>query len=208
MGDLVDEVGLKWLGQSSFKIKSENKIIYIDPFQLKGKPEKADLILITHEHYDHCSPDDIAKIIKDDTKIIAPNHCKIKGDVQVVRPNQNLNVEGIQVETVYAYNVDKTAHPKGDGVGYIITVNGKRIYHAGDTDLIAEMNVIENIDIALLPVGGTFTMDAIEAAQAANIIQPQLAIPMHYGSVVGSDADAELFKKKCEIEVEILEREG
>jgi L-ascorbate metabolism protein UlaG (beta-lactamase superfamily) len=205
---------IHWLGHDCFRIEND-KIIYTDPYELKGKPPKADLILITHDHSDHCSPDDVAKIAKDDTVIvtIAAAARRLKGDVRVVKPGDSLTVLGIPIETVPAYNVSKFRspgmpfHPKASGhVGFIITVGGKRIYHAGDTDVIPEMDDIE-ADIALLPVGGTYTMTADEAAQAANRIKPKVAIPMHYNAIVGSGRDAQRFRDLCDMEVVILSQE-
>ncbi len=199
---------IHWLGHASFRIDGE-KTIYIDPWKLKGKPPKADLILITHDHYDHCSPDDVAKITKKDTVIvtIAAAAGKFKGNVRVVKPGDNLTAAGIPIEVVPAYNVGKRFHPKGAGyVGFILTVGGQRIYHAGDTDIIPEMDDIQ-ADIALLPVGGTYTMTAEEAARAANKIKPKVAIPMHYGDIVGSIRDAERFRDLCQVEVTILPQE-
>jgi len=204
-----------WLGHDCFRIEND-KTIYIDPYELKGKPPKADLVLITHDHFDHFSPDDVAKVAKDDTVIvtIAAVAKRLKGDVRVVKPGDSLTVLGIPIETVAAYNVNKFRspgvpfHPKESGhVGFIITVEGQRIYHAGDTDVIPEMDDIE-ADIALLPVGGTYTMTADEAAQAANRIKPEVAIPMHHSAIVGSVKDAKRFRNLCEMAVVILSQEG
>ncbi|MBC8263158.1 MAG: MBL fold metallo-hydrolase [Anaerolineales bacterium] len=206
---------IHWLGHASFRIEND-KTIYTDPIKLKGKPPKADLILITHDHSDHCSPDDVAKLAKDDTIIvtIAAAAQKLKGDARVVKPGESLVVQGIPIETVPAYNVSKFRspgvpfHPKESGhVGFIITVGGVRIYHAGDTDVIPEMDDFE-VDIALLPVGGTYTMTADEAAEAANRIQPKVAIPMHHSDIVGSVKDAQRFRDLCEVEVVILSQEA
>jgi len=205
---------IHWLGHASFRIEND-KTIYIDPYELKGKPPEADLILITHDHHDHCSPDDVAKVAKDDTVIvtIAAAAQRLKGDVRVVKPGESLLVLLIPIETVPAYNVNKFRgpgvpfHPQESGhVGFILTVGGLRIYHAGDTDVIPEMDDIE-ADIALLPVGGTYTMTADEAARAANRIKPQVAIPMHHGAIVGSVRDAQRFRDLCQMEVVILSQE-
>ena len=205
---------IHWLGHDTFRIDND-KTIYLDPIKLEGEFPKADLILITHDHFDHCSPDDVAKLVKDGTVIvtIAAAAQKLKGDVRVVGPGESLVVLGIPIETVPAYNVNKFRspgvpfHPKESGhVGFIVTVGGVRIYHAGDTDVIPEMDDIE-ADIALLPVGGTYTMVAGEAAEAASRIKPQVAIPMHWGDIVGSAEDAQRFSDLCEMEVIILSRE-
>ncbi len=193
---------LTYLGHAGFKITSD-KVIYIDPFQISDT-EKADIILITHTHYDHFSEKDIKKIKKADTKIVAPTDATI--DSVPMRPGDIENVDGITVEAVAAYNTDKNFHQKTSSWnGYIITIEGKRIYHAGDTDIIPEMNSIK-ADVALLPVSGTYVMTAEQAAQAALTIKPKLAIPMHFGSIVGSRADAEAFdeKLKGKIKVNIL----
>lgn len=199
---------IHWLGHAGFKITGR-RVIYVDPYQLKF-PEVGDIILITHDHYDHCSPDDVKWLRKGSTVIVAPEACasRFQGDVRVVKPGDTLTIKGTTVDVVPAYNLDKQFHPKAaGGVGYVITTaEGFRVYHAGDTDLIPEMDQIE-ADIALLPVGGTYTMDAVEAAQAANTIKPRAAIPMHWGSIVGSRKDAEKFRDLCEIEVKILKPE-
>jgi L-ascorbate metabolism protein UlaG (beta-lactamase superfamily) len=198
-----------WLGHDSFRFKGE-KVVYIDPWKLAAGAELADLILVTHEHHDHFSPDDILKISKADTVIVAPQSVatKLGSKTVVAKPGDKLTAAGVALEVVPAYNPNKKFHPKSAGhVGYILTLNGKRIYHSGDTDLIPEMANI-HVDIALLPVSGTYVMTAVEAAEAANSISPALAIPMHYGDpdVVGTRADAEEFKRLAKVPVEILER--
>ncbi len=199
---------ITWLGHASFKI-ADDKVIYIDPWKL-GRAEPADMILVTHSHRDHCSPQDVAKLQKEGTVLVTVADCAddFKGDVRILKPGDRLKIDEVTIEAVPAYNTDKPNHPKAAGwVGFIIEMGGSRIYHAGDTDLIPEMDEIK-ADIALLPVGGTYTMTAEEAAQAAERIKPQVAIPMHYGETVGSPADAEKFKRLCSCEVRILEAEG
>lgn len=198
-----------WLGHDSFRLKGE-KVVYIDPWKLAAGMEKADVILVTHEHHDHFSPDDISKISKADTIIVAPPSVatKLGGKTVVAKPGDKLSAAGIAIEVVPAYNPNKKFHPKSAGhVGYIVTLNGKRIYHTGDTDETPEMAQIK-CDIALLPVSGTYVMTAAEAAQAANTLKPALAIPMHYGDpdVIGMRRDAEEFKRLAKVPVEILEK--
>jgi L-ascorbate metabolism protein UlaG (beta-lactamase superfamily) len=196
-----------WLGHAAFKLTGE-KVVYIDPWQLEdGEP--ADIILITHGHDDHCSPEDVARIRRPDTAIVATADCadQLGGDVQVVKPGEKLTAQGVAIETVPAYNVGKAFHPRENGwVGYVVTLNGVRIYHAGDSDRTPEMDAVR-ANVALLPVGGKYTMTASEAAAAANAIRPDVAVPMHWGSIVGQRADAETFQAEAEVPVEILERE-
>lgn len=196
---------IKWLGHAGFKIKGE-KTIYIDPFKI-NENEPADIIIVTHEHFDHLSPEDINKIKTDNTKIVTTADCteKLNGNVNAICAGESISIDGIKIEAVPAYNTNKQFHPKPKGwIGVIVTANGKRIYHAGDTDNIPEMSNLKNIDVALLPVSGTYVMTAEEAADAANKIMPKIAVPMHYGSIVGTKADAEKFKKLCKCKVEIL----
>jgi L-ascorbate metabolism protein UlaG (beta-lactamase superfamily) len=198
-----------WLGHDSFRFTGE-KSVYVDPWKLGSAGPKADLILLTHDHRDHFSKDDIAKISKPDTVVVAPPAVasKLGANVVVARPGDALTAAGVPVQVVPAYNLNKKFHAKSAGyVGYVVTLNGKRIYHAGDTDLIPEMTQIK-ADIALLPVSGTYVMTPAEAAEAANTIKPALAIPMHYGDpdVVGTRGDAEEFKRLAKVPVEILEK--
>ena len=214
---LVGNVEIKWLGHDSFRITDvlEKRVIYIDPFQLTGG-EKADIILITHSHYDHCSIADLKKISTPKTVILAPADCQssFQGkvdcrDAVIMNPGHNVTMGNIHVEAVPAYNTNKRFHPKdNDWVGYVIDLNSKRIYHSGDTDFIPEMANLHKIDIALMAVSGTYVMTAEEAAKAVETFKPKLAIPMHYGSIVGDSNDAETFKKLSKVPVEILKKEG
>ncbi|MFQ5824008.1 MAG: MBL fold metallo-hydrolase [bacterium] len=198
---------ISWLGHDSFKIKGE-KTIYIDPWKLKDG-ESADIILITHDHYDHFSKEDIEKIHTDETVVVTNKTVAkgLKGLVRTVEAGNKLSVQSVEIEVVPAYNLNKQFHPKSaGGLGFVIEMTGEKIYHAGDTDLIPEMESIQ-CDIALLPVSGTYVMTAEEAAEAAKKINPKLCIPMHYGEIVGTVKDAHQFKVLCPCETLILEKE-
>ncbi len=195
---------LKWQGHDGFRIEGES-IIYIDPYQIETDV-KADLIFITHEHFDHCSPEDVAKIQKPETVIVTEKDSshKLSGDIRIMKPGDRLMLKDITVEAVSAYNTNKSFHPKENGwLGFILTINGVRLYHAGDTDIIPEMKSYKT-DIALLPVSGTYVMTAEEAVEAARMIRPELAIPMHYGTVVGDRNDAIHFQKALEGVVNVM----
>jgi L-ascorbate metabolism protein UlaG (beta-lactamase superfamily) len=195
---------VKWLGHASFQIKTMEKIIYID-LKKYGKvietSEKADIILVTHNHGDHCSPPKIQKLRKKDTVVIAPKNCasRIGGTVKTIKPGDEITVDGVRIEAVEAYNIKrfkpsgKPWHPKEYGVGYLIEAEGRTIYHAGDTDFIPEMRRLKNIDLALLPTGDKYTMDNAEAAEAAIAIAPKTVMAMHTW-----DKDREEFQKKVE----------
>jgi L-ascorbate metabolism protein UlaG (beta-lactamase superfamily) len=202
--------GIRWLGHDTFLIQGEKTVI-TDPFKVSGN-YKADVILITHDHFDHCVPEDVKRVQKADSIVVATEDCakKLSGNVKVVKPGDMLTVHGVEVEAVPAYNTNKDFHPKSKGwVGYIFKVNNKRYYIAGDTDHIPEMKSFKDIDVAFLPVSGTYVMTAQEAVQAAIDIKPKLAIPMHYGAIVGTEADAKAFSDalKGKIEVLILKQE-
>ena len=185
------------LYHSSIRINKE-KTIYIDPFKIDKNYNDADIVFITHDHYDHYSEEDIDKVINENTTIIIPDELLTKllkkginkNAIITVEPNKNYMVQGIKFETISAYNTNKTFHPKENGwVGYIIIINGIRYYIAGDTD-ITEENKQVKCDVAFVPVGGTYTMDFKEAASLINEIKPKIAIPIHYGSIVGTEQDA------------------
>ncbi|MBU0994455.1 MAG: MBL fold metallo-hydrolase [Proteobacteria bacterium] len=193
-----------WLGHDAFRINA-SKTIYIDPYEITGGPP-ADLILISHDHYDHCSPEDVKKILSPKTVIVTEKKSakKLTGHVKVVKPGDTLTVEDVIISIVPAYNLNKKFHPrKNEGLGFMIEIDGINLYHAGDTDFIPEMKGISP-DIALLPVSGTFVMTAAEAVDAALALSPQLAIPMHYGSLVGNMNDAEVFKNNLKGKIEVL----
>jgi L-ascorbate metabolism protein UlaG (beta-lactamase superfamily) len=196
---------IHWLGHDTFKITGR-KVIYTDPYKIKRK-DTADIILITHEHFDHCSPEDVKKIQGPETVIVATPDCagKLPGTLRTVKPGDRVTVGGVEIEAVPSYNTNKDFHTRDkDWVGYIITMDGRRIYLAGDTDYIPEMKTFRNIDIALLPVSGTYVMTADEAVKAALDIGPKVAIPMHYGSIVGGRADAERFAEALKGRIETL----
>ncbi|MBQ7463907.1 MAG: MBL fold metallo-hydrolase [Lachnospiraceae bacterium] len=187
--------------QNSIQIKDRSGMIYVDPFRIRERTNDAAFIFITHDHYDHYSPEDIAKVAKEDTILIVPEKMEGKarevsglvGRTVTVRPGMQQELEGLFFETVPAYNILKPFHPKSAmWVGYIFLVEDRRIYVAGDTDATAEAKAVK-CDIALVPVGGTYTMDAKKAAQLVNTIGPDVAIPVHYGTLVGSMKDGQEF---------------
>jgi len=191
---------VKWLGHASFKIIVNGKIIYIDPYE-GDYTDKADILLVSHDHHDHCDLSKIELIRKKDTIIIAPSVCaeKIGGKIKVLKPEEKVTVDDILVEAVHAYNdkrfrsPETPFHPKGLGLGFLITEHGKTIYFAGDTDFIPEMKGLHKVNLALIPVGGTFTMDVPEAVEAVLTIKPEVVIPMHR-----LEADLKKFKKQVE----------
>ncbi len=208
--------GLAWVEHSSLRLERGGKVIYWDPWKVAASPHDADLILITHPHFDHCDPMSVLRIAQEGTVVVttadAASNLQEAGfteEIRTVKPGTLLEANGIPIEVVPAYNTDKDFHPKANGwVGFIATVDGTRYYHAGDTDLIPEMKQIQ-ADVVFLPVSGTYVMTAKEAAQAAQASHPRVAIPIHYGSIVGSTDDAERFSELCgPVIVEILEPVG
>ena len=193
---------------------SIGEIIYFDPFKIEENYNDADVIFITHDHYDHYSEEDIDKVAKNDTVIVVPEDLLIKllkkgfekDNIILVKPNQKYTVKGIEFQTIPAYNTNKQFHPKANAwVGYILEIAGVKYYISGDTD-ITEENKKVKCDVAFVAVGGTYTMNYKEAAELINNIKPKVAIPTHYGSIVGSKEDGAKFAKLVdqEIKVEIL----
>jgi L-ascorbate metabolism protein UlaG (beta-lactamase superfamily) len=211
-------VNVHWLGHDSF-VLAGSKTVIIDPFKAQGN-FKADLLLISHEHSDHLSEDDIKRFTSPSTTIVAPKVCeealkKFPNEKKLVTPGTKIELRGVTLETVPAYNLNKfrepgkVFHPRQDGrVGYVVTLDKVRFYHAGDSDATPEMKALD-VDVAFLPVSGTYVMTATEAAEAAKAMKLKVAVPMHWGAIVGSKADAESFKKLLAgvRTVEILEKE-
>ena len=215
-GGVTLQENISLIAQSAIKITDiHGKVIYFDPFKLKrNDEEKADIIFITHPHFDHFSPEDINQIKTDSTKIIIPTELKEKvldlgfekDDILLVEPNNKYEIEGIKFETIPAYNTNKNFHKREyNWVGFIVTIDGKRIYIAGDTDNTEEARQVD-CNIAMIPIGGTYTMTWEEAAELIKQIKPSLAIPIHYKTIVGSQEDANNFKKALQgiTNVEIL----
>ncbi len=194
----------------------------IDPFQVRAKGKRADVAFVTHDHFDHCSLEDLRRFVDPETTIVvAAANCSraLSGlkakELRYVRPGESGEVSGSRFRAVHAYNVNKFRapgqpfHPKDyGGVGYVVELAGVSVYHAGDTDFIPEMKELGPVDVALLPVSGTYVMTADEAAEAAKAVSPKLAIPMHFGAIVGTVRDAERFKSLVSVRVEVLEPEG
>jgi L-ascorbate metabolism protein UlaG (beta-lactamase superfamily) len=216
MAVTIEGVEITWLKHDAFLLKGDGIVVAIDPYELRSVPEKADLVLVTHDHFDHCDPNSVRLVAKPDAVVVAPQNAvsKLGKNVRVVKAGDVLTEKGVTIKVVPAYNVRperQRFHPKNyGGVGYLITLAGKTIYHPGDTDLIPEMDSLGQVDIALLPVSGTYVMDAQEAAEVVKRIKPTHVIPMHYGSVVGSKADAEKFAQLVagQTTVHILEPVG
>ena len=209
-------VKVHWLGHDSFVLQG-SKTVVMDPFKAGGS-FRADILLISHEHYDHLSEDEIKRFTSSSSTMVAPNICreplkKFPNEKTFVSPGERLDVKGVHIQAVPAYNLNKfrspgkVFHPKEDGrVGYIVTLDGARFYHAGDADAIPEMKSVD-VDVAFLPVSGTYVMTAEEAVGAAKMIRTKIVVPMHIGSIVGSRSDAERFKKLASCETKIMEKE-
>jgi len=204
---------IRRLAHSSVLLKGGGKNIYIDPYRpdelseevkkFYEDPVEADLLLITHPHHDHCDPKTFQKMLTEKTKIVAPPSCdeKIEENFNSLKPGENSTFDGVEIEATHAYNLKRKRdsgepfHPKGEGVGYLITMDRKNIYHPGDTENVPEMKRIENVNTAFLPIDGTYTMDIDEAVEAAKAIGPESVIPFHE-----RDADPKKFKRKLESE--------
>lgn len=208
------DIEISWYGQSAFLIRGAGRKIWIDPFQLPGNVEEGDLVLVSHDHFDHFSDEDLRKVVGPETIVISPFDFEIaEMKHQLLPVGQRLELSGVQIEAVAAYNTDKfkepgkVFHPEGvDRCGFVLTIGGIRVYHAGDTDVIPEMREIK-CDLALIPISGTYVMTKEEAVEALEEIQPKLAIPMHYGGIVGTEEDAKYVKEHASVPVEILREE-
>ena len=199
-------VTLQWLGHAGFKICHKDDVVYIDPWKLKEGANDATVVLVSHSHSDHYSPDDLQKIWTANTKLISSADVVAKeGKGEILKPGQTIKVAGIKITGVAAYNPAKQFHPKSNNwLGFVIEIDSVRIYFAGDTDIIDEMKSLKNIDVALLPVGGKYTMDANEAAQAVKFIKPKQAIPCHFGEVAGGESDAMRFAETADCDVLLI----
>jgi L-ascorbate metabolism protein UlaG (beta-lactamase superfamily) len=202
---------IHWYGHDAFRIEDGTKQIYIDPWNVPRGAPKADVILVTHSHFDHFSEPDITALSTKTTKVVGPADVarKLGALATAVKPGQSITLDALKVTTIPAYNVAKQFHPRSSNwVGYVITLSsGMTVYHAGDTDGTPEMKALTNVDVALLPVSGKYVMTAEEAAGAANAFKPKVAIPMHYGAIIGGPPDAEKFKKAFKGETVIKQQE-
>jgi L-ascorbate metabolism protein UlaG (beta-lactamase superfamily) len=207
---------VEWLGHAGFRIDVGGRAsIYIDPYRIPADEPKADLVLISHQHYDHFSIQDLERLRKDTTQLLAPPAVaeRLEGNVHSLRAGDvvETNVYGVDVRAVPAYNTSKRDnegrpfHPREAGcLGFELNVRGERLYHAGDTDVIPEMDWVVGVDVALLPVSGVHVMTALEAAEAARRIQPTVAVPMHWGGHIGSEQDAQTFAEAAPVDVVIM----
>jgi len=200
-------VEITWIHHASFRIAGAGQVVYIDPWKLPTADHDADVVLVSHEHFDHCDAKDVEKVRGGGTTLVGPPDVIGKlGFGQAVAPGEELRVNDIDIQAVAAYNIAKTFHPHTNNwIGAVITLGGKSIYYAGDTDRIPEMAELTGIDLALLPVGGTYTLTAAEAAEACKDIAPAAAVPYHWGDIVGSQADAQTFARTAPCKVHVLQ---
>ena len=200
---------VNWIGHSCFQIISGDRVIYFDPYEINSGEEKADIILISHDHYDHADKGSINNIIKDTTIVVCPTTSERKFkkyNTKGMNVRDKIEINGINIEAVRAYNIGKKFHPKDKNwVGYIIELEGKRIYHAGDTDFIEEMNNLGDIDVAMIPVGDTYTMNFTEGIEACKVIRPKICLPMHQWDFDLNDFKSMAKKEVPEVKVELIE---
>ena len=201
-------ITLTWIHHATVLLQG-SATVAIDPWKLPADTPKADLIVVSHSHYDHLSMDDVARVAAEGAAIVAPPDChktlQGAGDLVALEAGTIVQVKGVTIEGVPAYNIGKAFHPKANAwCGAVITLDGSRVYYAGDTDFVPEMRNLADIDAAWVPVGGTYTMDARAAADAVNAFQPKLAIPYHWGDIVGAVSDAQRFAELAECQVKVL----
>jgi len=198
--------------QNSIRIISGELVIYVDPLEIAGEKHDADFIFVTHDHYDHFSPEDIRKAAKPDSILIVPEKMAGKaqevsdavGRIETVKPAVNRDINGLEFETIPAYNLLKPFHPRSaEWVGYVLMTGGRRIYIVGDTDATKEAKAVK-CDIAIVPIGGTYTMDAKKAAELVNTIRPDIAVPVHYGSIAGKPSDGDVFAENVKSPVKVV----
>ena len=200
-------VEIRWIHHASFRLAADDgTVVYIDPWKLTSAPADAAVVFISHSHYDHCSPQDVSKVSTPQTEVVTTDDAAGQfANSQALAPGGQAAVGGVTIDGVAAYNVDKQFHPKANNwLGAVVSLGGVRVYYAGDTDRIPEMAGLSEIDVALLPVGGTYTMNAQEAAQACGDIKPKTAVPYHWGDIVGTGSDARAFAdavRACEARV-------
>jgi L-ascorbate metabolism protein UlaG (beta-lactamase superfamily) len=186
---------IRWLGHASFRLATDDVVVYIDPWKFSSAQPDADLVFVSHGHFDHWSADDVAAVSREATTVVGPpDVVETLPGGRALRPGDRVEIGGVCIEGIRAYNVDKDFHPKAnDWLGAVIALGGTRVYYAGDTDHIPEMSELSEVDVALLPVGGTYTMDAAQAAEACRAIKPRTALPYHWGDIVGTENDARTF---------------
>ena len=200
-------VEITWIHHASFRLTGGEQVVYVDPWKIASDSHDADVVLVSHSHFDHFSREDIEKVSGPDTVVVAPADTVSQlGAGQAIAPGQDVQVGDVAIHAVPAYNVEKAYHPRDNGwIGAVITIDSTKVYYAGDTDLIDEMSDLGDVDVALLPVGGTYTLDAPEAARACEAIECAIALPYHWGDIVGSAADAQAFQKAAPCKVHVLQ---